>query len=335
MEEYNISAKIVEYNECKNNYSNSNIKIELDGITFHYANMLRRCIKTYIPTYAFPSNKIKITKNTSIINNDQIRERFSNLPIMYVKNTEDTVKEFLNLYNTKKLSMKEFLEMSSEEKSANNNFLSMFISHKNKSGKIVMVTTDMAKFYYNGKEIKSPYKTPILLLKLSDNQEFECNCQSELGLNLEELYDSPAIYDPVAACAYEQVSENKFILKYESKQQFNELEIFRRVLSCIIMRLEYLENMVKDKIKIMNEKEGMLNIPNEDMTLGGILGYVLQCHKNVQFAADHQPEITLRELNIRYKCDKNITDIFSECVGVLIKSLKSIGKQLKMDLIEM
>ena len=69
MEEYSISAKIIENNECKNNYSNSNIQIELNGITFHYANMLRRCIKTYIPTYAFPSHKIKVTKNTIIINN--------------------------------------------------------------------------------------------------------------------------------------------------------------------------------------------------------------------------------------------------------------------------
>jgi len=334
MEEYNISAKIIENNGCTNNYSNSNIQIELNGITFHYANMLRRCIKTYIPTYAFPSHKIKITKNTSIINNDQIRERFSNLPIMYVKNTEDTVKEFLNLYNTKNLSLKEFMQMS-DEKDTTSNFLSMYVSSKNKSGKLMMVTTDMAKFYYNGKEIKSPYKTPILLLKLNDNQEFECTCQSNLGLNLEELYESPAIYDPVAACAYEQVSENKFILKYESKQQFSEIDIFRRALSCIIMRLEYLDNLIKEKVKVANEREGVLNIPNEDMTLGGILGYVLQSHKNIQFAADHQPEITQRELNIRYKCDKNITDIFSECMKVLITSIKSIAKQLKLDLIEM
>ena len=334
MEEYNISAKIIENNGCTNNYSNSNIQIELNGITFHYANMLRRCIKTYIPTYAFPSHKIKITKNTSIINNDQIRERFSNLPIMYVKNTEDTVKEFLNLYNTKNLSLKEFMQMS-DEKDTTSNFLSMYVSCKNKSGKLMMVTTDMAKFYYNGKEIKSPYKTPILLLKLNDNQEFECTCQSNLGLNLEELYESPAIYDPVAACAYEQISDNKFILKYESKQQFSEIDIFRRTLSCIIMRLEYLDNLIKEKVKVANETEGVLNIPNEDMTLGGILGYVLQSHKNVQFAADHQPEITQRELNIRYKCDKNITEIFSECMKVLIKSIKSIAKQLKLDLIEM
>ena len=72
------------------------------------------------------------------------------------------------------------------------------------------------------------------------------------------------------------------------------------------MRLDYLDTLIKEKVKVTNETEGVLSIPNEDMTLGGILGYVLQIHKNVQFAADHQPEITQRELNIRYKCDKNI-----------------------------
>jgi DNA-directed RNA polymerase subunit L len=90
-----------------------------------------------------------------------------------------------------------------------------------------------------------------------------------------------------------------------------------------------------EKIGADQQREGILEIPNEDMTLGGILGYVLQSHKNIQFAADHQPEITQRELNIRYKCDKNITDIFSECMKVLITSIKSIAKQLKLDLIEM
>ena len=96
-----VTAKIITLNKCTGDYSNSNIEIELTGITFHYANMLRRVVKTYIPTYAFPSNQIKITKNSSIVNNDQMRERLSNMPIMYVNNNEDTVKSFLEYYNGK------------------------------------------------------------------------------------------------------------------------------------------------------------------------------------------------------------------------------------------
>jgi DNA-directed RNA polymerase alpha subunit len=66
-----INAEIIEYNKCTGDYSNSNIKIELNGITFHYANMLRRVLKTYVPTYAFPAKLMKITKNTSIGNNNR------------------------------------------------------------------------------------------------------------------------------------------------------------------------------------------------------------------------------------------------------------------------
>ena len=73
-----ISVKIIEQNECTGGYSNSNIKLELNNITFHFANMLRRVLKTYIPTYAY--SKVTIVKNTSILNNDQIRERFMNIP---------------------------------------------------------------------------------------------------------------------------------------------------------------------------------------------------------------------------------------------------------------
>jgi DNA-directed RNA polymerase subunit L len=315
-----ITAKVIEHNKCKGDYSNSNIKIELTGITFHYANMLRRVLKTYVPTYAFPAKNIKFTKNTSIINNDQMRERIMNMPIMYISNPEDTVKQFLQLYGGETLV---------------ENYLSMFVSYKNKTGKLAMVTTDMAKFYYLGKEIKSPYKKPFLIIKLNNNEEFECTCDARLGVNLEEEFDDPAIYDPVAACAYDQVEENKFILGFESKQQFDELEIFRRALSCLIIRLEYLNNLIKEKVvNKEDEKEGMLKIPNEDMTLGGILGYVIQMHPDVEYAGDHQPIISERILNIRYKTKTNIIDVFNDSIDTLIRSVKSIAKQLKLELIE-
>jgi hypothetical protein len=236
-----IAVKIIEQNECTGGYSNSNIKIELNNITFHYANMLRRVLKTYIPTYAF--SKVTIAKNTGILNNDQIRERFMNIPVMYVKNDEKTVLQFLDLYNGK---------------TVDENHLSMYINYKNKTGKLAMVTTDMAKFYLDGIEIKSPYKKPLLLLKLNNDEEFECTCQSQLGVNLEEQYESPAIYDPVAGCAYEQVEENKFILNFETNQQFSEKEALRRALSCLLMRLEFLNNMVKEKVNPDSEKEGIL-----------------------------------------------------------------------------
>jgi DNA-directed RNA polymerase subunit L len=281
--------------------------------------MLRRVLKTYIPTYAFPTDQIKITKNTSIVNNDQVKDRLINMPVMYVNNNEDTVKQFLKYYGGE---------------SPKENFFTMFISYKNKTGKLAMVTTDMAKFYYEGKEIKSPYKKPFLIVKLKNNEEFECTCEARIGLNLEGEYEDAAIYDPVAGCAYEQVEENRFILGFESKQQFTELEILRRAISCLIMRLEYLNNLVNEKIGAEQQREGILEIPNEDMTLGGILGYILQMHSDVEFAGDHQPNIAMRYLHIRYKTKSDITVIFNDCVDKLIVSLKSIAKQLKLDLIE-
>jgi len=313
-----VLVKVIEENECTGGYSNSNIKLEITNITFHFANMLRRVIKTYVPTYAF--KKIKIVKNTGIINNDQLRERFMNIPVMYVKNNENTVLQFLDLYNGK----------TNEE-----NHLSMYINYKNKTGKLAMVTTDMAKFYLDGVEIKSPYKKPLLLLKLNNNEEFEATCQTQLGLNLEEEYEVPAIYESVAGCAYEQVEENKFILGFESKQQFTEKEILRRAISCLLMRLEFLNNLIKEKVDDKSEKEGILNIPNEDMTLGGILGYVLQMHPSVEFAGDHQPNISMRTLQIRYKCKKSIIEIVDECMILLSKSLKSMMKQLKLEIISL
>jgi DNA-directed RNA polymerase subunit L len=328
-----VIVKIIDQNKCTGGYSNSNIKLELTGITFHYANMLRRVIKSYVPTYAFPRKLIKVTKNTSIINNDQILERLSNMPIMYINNSEDTVKQFLQLYNGETLK---------------ENYFTMFVSYKNKTGKIAMVTTDMAKFYYLGNEIKSPYKKPFLFVKLNNNEEFECTCEARLGLNLEEEFEDPAIYDPVAACAYGQIctecnkekcicnKEYKYVLGFESKQQLNELEILRRALSCLIIRFEYLNNLIKEKIvNKEDEKEGILQIPNEDMTLGGILGYTLQMHKDIEYAGEFQPNIAQRSLQLKYKTKTNIVDVFNDSIDILIGSIKSIAKQLKLDLIEL
>ena len=59
----------------------------------------------------------------SIINNDQIRERFSNMPIMYIKNTEDTVKEFIKLYEIKQFSLKEFINSEEEKTKSLSNFM--------------------------------------------------------------------------------------------------------------------------------------------------------------------------------------------------------------------
>jgi hypothetical protein len=70
------------------------------------------------------------------------------------------------------------------------------------------------------------------------------------------------------------------------------------------------------------------------MTLGGILGYLIQMHKDVEYGGDHQPNIAVRELQIRYRCKTNIVNIFSECVNTLVDSINQIASQLKLAIID-
>ena len=46
----------------------------------------------------------------------------------------------------------------------------MYLNTKNKTNNIMTVTTNNAKFYYDEKQIESPYKTHIPIIKLQPGQ---------------------------------------------------------------------------------------------------------------------------------------------------------------------
>ena len=110
-----VSLKVVNYNKTKGlTYSNLTYLININyEHSLNIVNAIRRTIISKVPTLAFEPSIMEFTTNSSVFNNDQLRERFSQLPILnYDTNTyfinpisdylEYIVNEFFEsiIYNT-------------------------------------------------------------------------------------------------------------------------------------------------------------------------------------------------------------------------------------------
>jgi hypothetical protein len=149
-----------------------------------------------LPTYAYLKDDIDITKNTSIYNNDYMRLRLFQFPIINIDNDISTIDRSASLeYDAnistfeKKIEDLSILEEKDklEKAEKSQNFI-MSINVKNTTNEVMNVTTDTdnVKFYYKGKLVPSPYKRKLLIIKLKPGEEFICTATSSLNIGLKE-----------------------------------------------------------------------------------------------------------------------------------------------------
>lgn len=151
-----IKLKVKNHQKSTNNFHDNQLNLIISGkdINITIVNTIRRLVMSSIPIYAFHHDDMTFDVNTSIFNNDMLKDRFRNLPIFNIENAESTVTKF------------DELETDKNRIIDNANNLTMFINIKNNKDSILNVTTDDAIFYYKGKQVPSPYKKPLLLIKL-------------------------------------------------------------------------------------------------------------------------------------------------------------------------
>ena len=197
------------------NYLHFNIKGE--SINHVIINTIRRIMLEEMPGYAFDINKIEIKSNTSVFNNDLLRNRIENLPIPNIDNKFD-LDEYESIRN-KILNNK----LRDEEEINNYHLLNMYLKKKNEVDHIINITSDDCKFYLEGKNIDSIYNNPVLICKLKPGEEIELSCVINKSIPLEHTR-----YSLVGISCYEQISENEFIFKFENRDQIKNKEIFKR-----------------------------------------------------------------------------------------------------------
>jgi DNA-directed RNA polymerase alpha subunit len=162
--------------------------------------------------------------------------------------------------------------------------LTMYINTKNKTNKIITVSTNDAKFYYDEKQIASPYKVPIPIVKLQPNQEIAFSAITKIGTEEEH-----AMFTPVCICVYKKINDNEFDFIIESRGQITE----KRIIQVALINIE---RKIRNFIKLFNENKitvepenkqlGLIIVNNEDHTLGNLISRGMQQHNNVSFAGN-------------------------------------------------
>ena len=253
-----ISVRVIEHNKYDDTYNNYVIYgIKGSKINNVIMNTIRRCIIDMIPTYAFDKDDIVITKNSSIYNNDYMRLRLSQFPIINVDNSRETIEKSLELEYEANISsfeqkiediniIKKKEEMKNLEKSQN---FTMVVNVKNTSSSVLNITTDTdgVKFYYRGKLIESPYKRKLLIIKLKPGEEFSCNAASMLNIGMKYVN-----HMATSVCVFAEPeinSSDEYKLNIESLKQIPEKELVIRACLIINKKLQNYLDIITDKIK--------------------------------------------------------------------------------------
>ena len=158
-------------------------------------------------------------------------------------------------------------------------------------------------------EIYDP-ETPILIILLRPNDSFKCMLVASLGVG-----DGHTMY---SACSNawntyeEEIKDNgQRIFKsgelyIKSRGEQKEYNILKHACDYIIKKYEDLKLDINNKIKskeINTEKNLILTLDDEDFTLGEILNFYIQDHKNILFSGLSKPDHQIKSIVIKIETD--------------------------------
>lgn len=289
------------------------LELQFTGSDINYIllNAIRRIILLNMPNFAFETKNIKIDHNTSAYNNDMLRLRISNMPILNATPNENVI-NFLD-----------YLENNEEFDKSTIPVLSMTIDAENKTTDIMEITTNNAKFFINDK-LAPNYPIDFLIVKLKPNEKLKLTASTSL-----DIPKKNDIFASVCICVYEYEDDNNITFRLESRGNLTEYELIKRACIILIKKLKFLLERLS-KTKFENLTNGKIIIEKETFTLANLIKDGLQKHKNIQFAGFKVNHLLIEESEIKYVTDgKSIIDILKDSIGIQVKQFEHIIKLLK------
>lgn len=290
-----IKIKILE-TIPKTELEESILKIEFSGkdINHVFVNTLRRVGMMNLLTYAFPSELMMITKNTTIYNNDYMRLRLSNVPI-YDINDDD----FRELYylETKYWHPKTNFADKAREKYSKEKNIEIYINAKNETSEVLNITTNDITYLEDGEPVeKYNKKFPILLVQLRPTEVFDAVLKSALscGLYHDIFTASHIFYD---------FEDDKILMTVESHGQIEPIDILKKSCKYVLKKLndfktQFKENLSKSEPYEKNTKL-TFEFDNETHTMGELLNYVFQDNDNIIFSGLSKPSHLEQKIKIK------------------------------------
>jgi DNA-directed RNA polymerase subunit L len=300
-------------------------KIKGNEINEVIVNVIRRIILEEIPCVSFQKEGIEITSNTSIYNNDYMRNRIENFPLIGIKTKLDLNEyEKLRKYTRGLSTSDEFLEDENVEldNDSYENLLSINCDIKNSNDSILNVTSEDVSFYKGDEKINSIYKSPILIIKLKPGENFKFSAKASKGIALNN-----AGFSCVNICCYEMINKNEYNFKFEPKGQQKSSEILENAFKIIKYRLELIKSKIMESA-ISTNNNGSISFENEDHTFGNLITRGLQEHNNIEFAGYKLENLLIKNIIIEYVTNggKNIKDIFIDVLKKYIAIFENLNK---------
>ena len=315
-----IKLKVKSHQKSTNHFHNNQLNLQISGkdVNNVLVNTLRRLVMSYVPIYAFHQDDMVFDTNTSIFNNDMLKDRFRNIPILNIENDIKTIESF------------DDLEVKKDRIVDKANNLTMYINVKNNKESIQNITTDDAIFYYKGKQIDSPYKRPLLLIKLKKGHELRVTCIASLNIGLNDgIYNGSMAYH-----YYDEKDPTDFDLEINSSRQLDELELLNRACKIVIAKCNKLEKLIISNLEKEESEDvltkGLLKIQNENATLGNLISYYLQDQKHMEYSGYNIPFLYLNEILIRYRTDgKDIKDLIKKTFSTVVDIFNQINQDIE------
>ena len=306
----------VESIENNNIFKTDHLKLRLKGndINHVYVNTLRRILLEEIPSYGINPDLINISKNSSVYNNDYLRNRLENFPLIDLNFKLD-----LEEYNKLRTYTRGIENFNNDYE---DNSINMYLDVKNNEDKILNITTSDIKYYINDKSEKNIYKKDLLICKLKKNEELNLSIKVDKGVGLNHSRYS------VAHVYYEQFGDNNFLLTIEPRGQLSMKEIILRGLEILKYKLDLInEKFSKESI---DDSEGVIVLNNEDHTIGNLLTYRLQENSSINFAGYDLEHLLIKDVRIRFsiKDNKKINNILKNEIKYLIDYYDNMEKNI-------
>jgi len=272
-------------------------------------NTLRRVAMDDIPTYAFCSDMIKITDNTTIFNNDFMKLRLSQLPIL---DTE------LDIYYLDQIYWKE-IDYSDPKraKHSSEKQIEIAVNIYNDTSNIRNVTTNDIHYYEEGKELNKYNKNcPILLIQLRPAESFKCTLKAALGVGDRDniwaaagnVYYDDFTTDDIKGESIEN-DTNRINLTIESQGQYDEYILLIKCCNYVVKKLDDIKNELHKKFtskEIKESQEIIIILDGEDHTMGQLLNYSFQNHPDIIYSGVAKPDHLVKSIRFKISCSDKI-----------------------------
>jgi len=275
-------------------------------------NAIRRTMLQNVPTFAFDTENIVVTRmKSAIYDADYIRLRISNMPVVEGP-TEEEFRKFLE-ENQDWVLNNDPEGLTTEIKGIT---MSCAIHHTKGGDDILNVTTDMCTFTKDGKPIKNPYPTPILICKLKKEESIDFSATATLNIPHQS-----AIFHPVYRCYFTEESGDKHHMRIASRTNIDEDILLRRAVEIIRMRIDHFLGIIGSE---NTETGGKIVFPFDRFTLPQLFTDYIQDHPAVDYAG--------------YKCDHLLGTqgtIFYRANAPLSLIMSEVAKRIHEDLDEL